>query len=85
MCVFSFILLFSVLYRLKRSNISSEFILPYTKELYDHVKAEGGYVISHSCAAHAFYDLELKLEPHALNFVFGDFRLLVRNPSEYPV
>ncbi|MCQ1537012.1 methylcobamide--CoM methyltransferase [Methanosarcina sp. KYL-1] len=57
-------------------QMAEEFMLPYTKELYDRIKAEGGYVISHNCAAHAFYDLELKLEPHALNFAFGDVREL---------
>ncbi|WP_268767936.1 uroporphyrinogen decarboxylase family protein [Methanosarcina sp. 2.H.T.1A.15] len=57
-------------------QMAEEFMLPYTKKLYDHIKAGGGYVISHNCAAHAFYDLEMKLEPHALNFAFGDVRLL---------
>ncbi|KKH50689.1 methylcobamide--CoM methyltransferase [Methanosarcina sp. 1.H.A.2.2] len=57
-------------------QMAEEFMLPYTKKLYDHIKAGGSYVISHNCAAHAFYDLEMKLEPHALNFAFGDVRLL---------
>lgn len=57
-------------------QMAEEFMLPYTKKLYDHIKAEGGYVISHNCAANAFYELEMKLEPHALNFAFGGVRLL---------
>lgn len=57
-------------------QMAEEFMLPYTKRLYDHIKAEGGYVISHNCAAQAFYDLELKLKPHALNFAFGNVKLL---------
>ena len=57
-------------------QMAEEFMLPYTKKLYDHIKAKGGYVISHNCAALAFHDLEMKLEPHALNFAFGDVRLL---------
>jgi len=57
-------------------QMAEEFMFPYTKRLYDHIKAEGGYVISHNCAANAFYDLEFKLKPHALNFAFGDVRLL---------
>ena len=57
-------------------QMAEEFMLPYTKKLYNHIKAEGGYVISHNCAASAFYDLEMKLEPHALNFAFGNVRLL---------
>ncbi|WP_332882058.1 uroporphyrinogen decarboxylase family protein [Methanosarcina horonobensis] len=60
-------------------QMAEEFMLPYTKRLYDHIKAEGGYVISHNCAPHAFYDLEMRLEPHALNFAFGDVRLLGKN------
>lgn len=57
-------------------QMAEEFMLPYTKKLYDYIKAERGYVISHNCAANAFYNLELKLEPNALNFAFGDVRLL---------
>ncbi|MGB9928373.1 MAG: uroporphyrinogen decarboxylase family protein [Methanosarcina sp.] len=57
-------------------QMAEEFMLPYTKRLYDHIKAKGGYVISHNCAAQAFYDLELKLKPHALNFAFGNVKSL---------
>ena len=57
-------------------QMAEEFMLPYTKDFYDHIKAEGGYVISHNCASQAFYDLELKLRPNALNFAFGDVRQL---------
>ena len=57
-------------------QMAEEFMLPYTKELYEHIKARGGYVISHNCAAQAFYDLELKLKPNALNFAFGNVRAL---------
>jgi uroporphyrinogen decarboxylase len=52
--------------------MAEEFMLPYTKKLYDRIKEGGGYVISHNCATRAFHDLEMKLEPHALNFSFGD-------------
>lgn len=48
------------------------FMLPYTKKLYDHIRNNGGYVISHNCAIQAYHDLEMKLAPHAVNFAFGD-------------
>ncbi|WP_440956885.1 uroporphyrinogen decarboxylase family protein [Methanosarcina sp. Mfa9] len=57
-------------------QMAEEFMLPYTKELYTHIKANDGYVISHNCAAHAFLDLELALEPDALNFAFGEVAAL---------
>jgi|GEM_PF-677418 len=57
-------------------QMAEEFMLPYTKELYTHIKANDGYVISHNCASHAFLDLEMALEPDALNFAFGDVAAL---------
>lgn len=57
-------------------KMAEKFMLPYTRKLYEHIKKSRGYVISHNCAIQAFHDLELKLEPHALNFAFGDVRLL---------
>lgn len=35
-------------------QMAEEFMLPYIKRLYDHIKARGGYVISHNCAAQGF-------------------------------
>jgi uroporphyrinogen decarboxylase len=32
------------------------------KKLYSHIQDNGGYVISHNCANHAFYELEMALE-----------------------
>ncbi|WP_406661649.1 uroporphyrinogen decarboxylase family protein [Methanolobus sp. ZRKC3] len=57
-------------------DMAEEFGVGYTKKVYSHVQDNGGYVISHNCAALAFHDLELKLKPNALNFAFGDVKKL---------
>ncbi|MDK2834137.1 MAG: hypothetical protein PWP63_1224 [Methanolobus sp.] len=60
-------------------EMAKEFGSRYTKEVYSHIQDRGGYVISHNCAAHAFHELELALEPDALNFAFGDVKSLGKN------
>lgn len=53
-------------------EMAKEFGFQYSKKLYSHIQDNGGYVISHNCANHAFYELEMALEPDALNFFFGN-------------
>ncbi|WP_406657162.1 uroporphyrinogen decarboxylase family protein [Methanolobus sp. ZRKC2] len=53
-------------------EMAKEFGFQYSKKLYSHIQDSGGYVISHNCANHAFHELELALEPDALNFFFGN-------------
>lgn len=53
-------------------GMAKEFGFQYSKKLYSHIQDNGGYVISHNCANHAFYELEMALEPDALNFFFGN-------------
>jgi uroporphyrinogen decarboxylase len=53
-------------------DMAEEFMLPYTKQLYEYIQKNGGYVISHNCAEHAFHEMEASLRPDALNFAFGD-------------
>ncbi|AKB86106.1 uroporphyrinogen decarboxylase family protein [Methanococcoides methylutens] len=57
-------------------EMAEEFMLKYTKELYEHIQANGGYVISHNCAENAFHEMELSLKPDVLNFAFGDVKTL---------
>ena len=57
-------------------EMAEEFGFQYSKRLYSHIQDSGAYVISHNCANHAFYELELALEPDALNFFFGDVKAL---------
>jgi len=57
-------------------DMADEFGVQYTKKVYSHVQKNGGYVISHNCAARAFHDLEMKLKPDALNFAFGNVKKL---------
>ncbi|WP_321430871.1 uroporphyrinogen decarboxylase family protein [uncultured Methanolobus sp.] len=57
-------------------EMAKEFGFDYSKKLYSHIQDRGGYVISHNCANHAFHELELALEPDALNFFFGDVKAL---------
>ncbi|AEH60760.1 Uroporphyrinogen decarboxylase (URO-D) [Methanosalsum zhilinae DSM 4017] len=57
-------------------EMANEFGTYYTKKLYSHVQKNHGYVISHNCAVHAFYDQEMDLKPDALNFAFGDVKSL---------
>jgi uroporphyrinogen decarboxylase len=60
-------------------EMANEFGNRYTKELYSHIQNRGGYVMSHNCASHAFHELELALEPDALNFAFGNVKALGKN------
>lgn len=53
-------------------EMAKEFGFEYSKKLYSHIQDSGGYVISHNCANHAFHELEMALEPDALNFFFGN-------------
>jgi uroporphyrinogen decarboxylase len=57
-------------------EMAEKFGFKYSKKLYSHIQGSGGYVISHNCANHAFYELEKALEPDALNFFFGDVETL---------
>ncbi|WP_340818506.1 uroporphyrinogen decarboxylase family protein [Methanolobus sp. WCC4] len=57
-------------------EMAKEFGFDYSKKMYSHIQERGGYVISHNCANHAFHELELALEPDALNFFFGDVKSL---------
>jgi uroporphyrinogen decarboxylase len=57
-------------------EMAREFGFKYTKQLYSHIQDNGGYVISHNCASHAFHELELELKPDALNFAFGNVNTL---------
>lgn len=56
-------------------DMAEEFIFKYTKQIYDHIKKTGTYVISQNYAGDPYYDLEFKLKPHALSFAYG-------NPTE---
>ncbi len=57
-------------------EMAKEFGFDYSKKLYSHIQDRGGYVISHNCANHAFHELEMALEPDALNFFFGNVEAL---------
>ncbi|AGB48620.1 uroporphyrinogen-III decarboxylase [Methanomethylovorans hollandica DSM 15978] len=57
-------------------EMAKEFGFDYSKKLYSHIQDRGGYVISHNCANHAFHELEMALEPDALNFSFGNVESL---------
>lgn len=57
-------------------EMAKEFGFEYSRRLYSHVQDRGAYVISHNCANHAFHELEMALEPDALNFFFGDVETL---------
>ncbi|KXS41026.1 MAG: uroporphyrinogen-III decarboxylase [Methanolobus sp. T82-4] len=57
-------------------EMAKEFGFRYSKKLYSHVQDRGAYVISHNCANHAFFELEMALEPDALNFFFGNVETL---------
>ncbi|WMW24744.1 uroporphyrinogen decarboxylase family protein [Methanolobus sediminis] len=57
-------------------EMAKEFGFDYSRRLYSHIQDSGGYVISHNCANHAFYELEKALEPNALNFFFGNVEAL---------
>ncbi|MBP1908957.1 uroporphyrinogen decarboxylase family protein [Methanolobus bombayensis] len=57
-------------------EMAKEFGFDYSKKLYSHIQDRGGYVISHNCANHAFHELEMALEPDALNFFFGNVETL---------
>ncbi|ADI73967.1 Uroporphyrinogen decarboxylase (URO-D) [Methanohalobium evestigatum Z-7303] len=53
-------------------QMADEFALKYTKKLYNHIHKNGGYVISHNCAEHAFHEKDVSMKPDAMNFAFGD-------------
>jgi uroporphyrinogen decarboxylase len=53
-------------------DISEEFIFGTTKQVVDHIKSRGLYVISQNYAEYPFTDLEFKLKPDALSFAKGD-------------
>ncbi len=57
-------------------DMAEKFGFQYSKKLYSHIQDSGGYVLSHNCANHAFYELEKALEPDALNFFFGNVEAL---------
>jgi uroporphyrinogen decarboxylase len=57
-------------------EMAEEFMYKYTKEVYEHVQSNGGYVISHNCALHATYDLEIAMKPDALNFSYGEVDII---------
>ncbi|MFP4655578.1 MAG: uroporphyrinogen decarboxylase family protein [Methanohalobium sp.] len=57
-------------------QMADEFAHKYTKKLYDHIHKNGGYIISHNCAEHAFHEMDAGLKPDALNFAFGDVKSL---------
>ncbi|WP_406660383.1 uroporphyrinogen decarboxylase family protein [Methanolobus sp. ZRKC3] len=57
-------------------EMAEEFMLKYTKKVYRCVQANGGYVISHNCAVHAFHEMELTMSPDALNFSYGEVDFL---------
>lgn len=57
-------------------EMAEKFGFHYSKKLYSHIQDYGAYVISHNCANHAFYELEMALEPDALNFFFGNVETL---------
>lgn len=57
-------------------EMAKEFGFQYSKRLYSHIQSSGGYVISHNCSNHAFFELEMALEPDALNFFFGNVETL---------
>ncbi|WP_342305433.1 uroporphyrinogen decarboxylase family protein [Methanolobus sp. ZRKC5] len=57
-------------------EMAKEFGFQYSKKLYSHIQDRGAYVISHNCANHAFHELELALEPDALNLFFGNVEAL---------
>nr|WP_319507365.1 uroporphyrinogen decarboxylase family protein [uncultured Methanolobus sp.] len=56
--------------------MAEEFMFKYTKEVYEHVQSNDGYVISHNCALHATYDLEISMKPDALNFSYGEVNII---------
>ncbi len=60
-------------------EMAKEFGFQYSKKLYSHIQDRGAYVISHNCANHTFHELELALEPDALNFFFGNVEALGEN------
>jgi len=53
-------------------DISEELIFGATKQLVEHIKSRGVYVISQNYAEYPFIDLEFKLKPDALSFAKGD-------------
>ncbi|MDW7731961.1 MAG: uroporphyrinogen decarboxylase family protein [Methanolobus sp.] len=57
-------------------EMAKEFGFEYSKKLYSHIQDSGSYVISHNCANHAFHELEMALEPNALNFFFGNVEMI---------
>ncbi|WP_406661700.1 uroporphyrinogen decarboxylase family protein [Methanolobus sp. ZRKC3] len=53
-------------------EISEEFIFGSTKQVVDHIKTRGLYVVSQNYAEYPFLDMEFKLKPDGLSFAHGD-------------